>query len=256
MKSLIDFFNVNALTIDLLLFFVIIYNVIKSAKQGLIGSLISFLLLILSYVLVWPLSKMASDYIYNENVKQEVRQVINNKLLEKGIFNLDSISGIFNSMVGAEDYLTGNLQNIDSTEYCKIISNMISDKLIYPFINIIMSIIIMSVFSFVFSIVVKFVSKLFKCFSYVPVLGKFNMILGGVFGFCRAMVIMAFIALIINGLILISGNELSFLNEEVKNETYILKRCDVLIKNKKFLNLTDEIKNIIFDKNYIKNNSN
>ena len=33
MKSLIDFFNVNALTIDLLLFFVIIYNVIKSAKQ-------------------------------------------------------------------------------------------------------------------------------------------------------------------------------------------------------------------------------
>lgn len=245
MKDFLYGLNISALIIDIFLIFIIIYNVIKSARQGFISSLVSLILLVISCVLVWPLGKLTSKYIYNIYLKEMMSKLIYNKLINHGVSNIEGLKNLLNFKIpGIETSLLQNFQNINSNSSLNVISDMICDNIIYPVFNILTCVLVLIVVFFIFSLLIKLLRKIFRCFSYIPILGKLNIFLGAIFGFCKSMVIIVFIALIIDSLIIVSGNDWEFLNSQVKNDTYILKKCDEFIKIDNISHMLDEIKGL------------
>ncbi len=248
MKEFVLGLNLYALMIDGLIIFIVLYNIIKSAKQGIIGSLVSFLLLILSYILVWPVSKMVSQNIYELYFKNFFSEMIQKKLMEKGLINVDSFKNFISEILNYQrsNYVDFGINwgNIDDVSCLSEVSAIISDKVIYPVINILISIVILILISLIFSVLIKLLRKFFGFFSYVPVLGKLNRFLGGIFGFLKSIVIVSFLALVINNVILISDDQLEFLNFEIKEKTYLLKQCDRIIDSYKQIDILDFVNKI------------
>ena len=181
--------------------------------------------------------------------------MIQNKLLEKKmdfqtiLENLHCLKLDFSGLsldlgkfgIGTDESLAEKINNISRISD---FSDMLSDKIAYPFVNIFLNIIILILISFLFSILSRFFKKFFYYFSYVPVLGKINRFLGGIFGFFKSIFVIIFMLFIINGVIVISEDKFEFLNSETKNQTFLLKRCDEFVfQNKKldFLKLFGKI---------------
>lgn len=238
MREFLINYNIYSLIIDILVIILILYNIIKSAKQGFISSVVSLILTVISFIFVWPLSEKISSYIYISYFKDFISGLIETKLSESGA-TLLSIKNFLN-----QDFLGVNLNNLnlDDKNLINSVSNIISDKFVFPVINIFMNIIILMVMSLVISVIIKFFKKLFKCFSYIPILGKFNMFLGGIFGFLKSIVLISFISVIINSLISVSENRWTILNSQVINETSVLKKCDKIIKTDKIISFLDYLK--------------
>ncbi|MBP0979228.1 MAG: CvpA family protein [Oscillospiraceae bacterium] len=242
MKEFLNNLNIPAIIIDMFLIILILYNIIKASKQGFISSLISLILTVVDCVFVWPFSEKISKYIYNLYLKDAISKIIKTKLIDTGV-TTESISDFLNKeFLSPENYLGLSLENIDNTSFFDSVSNIISDKFVFPVINILMNVIVLIIVSLMFSIIIKFSKKLFGCFSHIPVLGKFNMFLGGIFGFFKSIVVISFICLIINSLISVSEDKWSFLNSKILDETYVFKKYDELIEIDKISSFIDFIK--------------
>lgn len=248
-----DFFNmlnINSLILDFLIIIIILYNAIKSAKQGFISSFISLILTITAYIFSIPISELISKNIYDLYLRDAISKIIENKLVDNGLSDFASLKNILNDKWSeAMNYFNYNIQqvndindNVNNISSINEISNIMSDKLIYPILNILICIIVLIIISFVFSILIKLLNKIFRFFLYIPILGWINSLLGCIFGVGKAFVIITFINLIINSLIFVSNDNLSFLNSEVKGETYVFKYIDNLIDKEKIFDCWDEIK--------------
>ena len=234
-KNLLYGLNIYPLILDGLIIFIIIYNIIKSAKQGFVSSLVSLVLTVIMWVFIWPFSDGVSNNIYNLYLRDNLSNMVEKKLVNKGIEDIDMFIKMFEQSFLDMGKLF-NLPNIDTLESLNNISYVITDKIIYPVFHIVMCVILLIIFSFIFSVLLKILRKLFSKFSYIPVLGKINIILGGVFGFLKSIVIVAFLAVIINNLILFSGDSWSFLNSDIKKSSYLLSFYDKFINIEKDFN--------------------
>ena len=246
MKEMLSGINVSAVLIDILLIIVILSNITKSAKQGFIGSIIRFALLIASYILVLPISKYISKFIYDEYLKESIVQTIHNKLINQGFSNINNLGEVLNDSMSMVEKLINCGANMFSNDMSLVdISLSIADNIVFPMINIWISIVILAILSLIISLILKLIGKALTIFSYIPILGKVNILLGGIFGFFKSMIAVILISMAIDLIILVSDNQLNFLNNEIKNETYVLRYCNEIFKSEQIFNIIDKTKTLL-----------
>lgn len=247
-----DFFcnlNIYAVILDACLIILILYNIIKFARRGFVSSLVSLLLTVASYFLILPIGNFVSKKLYNAYLRDFFIKFIENKLIKSQITDLSILKTILDCYQSNNQtmYFNNYIVKADKFDSMNSFAGLFSDKVIYPIFNILICLLTLILISFLFKMVNKLFTKLFKCFSYVPVLGKLNVFLGCIFGFLKSVVVIWFISLIIDSVILVSDDQWKWLNSDVKSETYILKKCDEFTESFKIVDFLNNIEHKIFN---------
>lgn len=249
MKDFLYGLNIYAVTLDAFLVILILYNVIKFARRGFVSSLFSLLLAVAGYFLILPIGNFVSKKIYSAYLRDFFIKIIEDKLIKNRITDLNFLKTILDFYPSNNQpmYFNKYIGDTDKLDSINSFAGLFSDKVIYPILNVLICLVTLILMSFVFKMVNKLFTKLFKCFSYIPVLGKLNVFLGCIFGFLKSIVVIGFISLIIDSVILVSADQWQWLNSDVKSETYILKKCDEFAESFKIVDFLNSIEHKIFN---------
>ncbi len=249
MKDFLCGLNIYAVTLDAFLVILILCNVIKFARIGFVSSLFSLLLAVASYFLILPIGNFVSKKIYSAYFRNFFIKIIEDKLIKNRITDINFLKTILDFYPSNNQpmYFNKYIGDTDKLDSINSFAGLFSDKVIYPILNVLICLVTLILISFVFKMVNKLFTKLFKCFSYIPVLGKLNVFLGCIFGFLKSIVVIGFISLIIDSVILVSADQWQWLNSDVKSETYILKKCDEFAESFKIVDFLNSIEHKIFN---------
>lgn len=181
------------------------------------------------------LSKFIFNFVYSNFVEVSLFDAINLKLMDiMTSSNLESqidliyskmpqnIINTINLTIGDKDYIYEAI-NQGSTTIIESISNVLSQNVFKSFVNSILQplifILLFFLINFIIKIILSFATKLLD-FSF---LGKINSILGGAFGILKSTLILFFICTIVYLIVIVTSNDLKYINDEIIDKTFIFK---------------------------------
>lgn len=201
--------------IDIAFIAIAVLMVIAGACRGLVVSLLHMLKFLIGIPLSFFLSDLLYLDIYNSFIKNAVYDSVLNELNDsESAENL--LEGINNFVSELPDYLAKNidLSNL-STLTAEQISSNITDNVLEPIVLIVLKIVIfivsLVVFCIIVSILISAFSKLQKK-DHMP-LKHTNSLLGGLFGFIKAVMLIFTISVIISTVCSILPQDNSFVRQ-------------------------------------------
>lgn len=215
---------------DAVVVFVIISSVIFSYKKGFLRSILSLISYCVSFFIANFLGRFVSQIIFDNfikaNIEHDIFNTLSNSLNSGNMMNgINQISSIIPDWLTS--YLIGDktVDNVAGGFIAKndlsAASSAIADQIFRPYIIMIISIIAFFVLFAVVKLLFRYVYMLTSVVERIPVIGTLNGLLGGLCGVIKAGVLLFIIAIISFVLILLTKNEMSWINTEIINETHL-----------------------------------
>lgn len=189
-----------SIIIDLVFIALIVINILDGCKKGFAKIVLSFAAMLITWFIAGELSLPVAEWANEAFAGGWITGSIE-KLISGGISNgTDAlIASIPDYIANAAEIagvslekLASQLGNtVDPVVAAADIYKSIENPLVLPVLRIISFYILYSLLNIVFSIVIKLICKVFK----LPVIKRFNRMLGGAFGALRGVVIAAVISI-------------------------------------------------------------
>ena len=100
----------------------------------------------------------------------------------------------------------------------------ITDDMVKPILLVPMRALIFLVLFVIIAIILSIVAKLLKVVNKIPLIGNVNKVLGAVAGAAEAVIVVLLVCIFIQVIVVLSGNELIFLNTMTIDETFVFKK--------------------------------
>lgn len=100
----------------------------------------------------------------------------------------------------------------------------ITDDMVKPILLVPMRALIFLVLFVIIAIILSIVAKLLKVVNKIPLIGNINKVLGAVAGAAEAVIVVLLVCIFIQVIVVLSGNELIFLNTMTIDETFVFKK--------------------------------
>lgn len=215
---------------DAVVVFVIISSVIFSYKRGFLRSILSLVSYCVSFFIANFLGRFVSQIIFDNfikaNVEHDILNTLNNSLNSGSMINsVNKISSIIPDWLTS--YLIGD-KTVDDVAGGFIAKNdlnaassAIANQIFRPYIIMIISIIAFFVLFAAVKLLFRYVYMLTRVVERMPVIGTLNGLLGGLCGVVKAGILLFILAIIAFVVILITKNEMSWINTGIINETHL-----------------------------------
>lgn len=215
---------------DAVVVFVIISSVIFSYKKGFLRSILSLVSYCVSFFIANFLGRFVSQIIFDNfiksNIEHDIFNTLSNSLNSGNMVNgINQISSIIPDWLTS--YLIGDktVDNVAGGFIAKndlgAASSVIADQIFRPYIIMIISIIAFFILFAAVKLLFRYVYMLTSVVERMPVIGTLNGLLGGLCGVVKAGILLFIIAVIAFVLILLTKNEMSWINTGIINETHL-----------------------------------
>ena len=225
-------FNTVSLILDIIALVLAIIIIVKCGVKGFISSIISFLGGLFSALIAAFLSNPAAQYIYTNFLEKHLVEKITVSLGEMTTTNASAfLEGLETSLQSLPAPLL-SLMQLNSQSVVSVLSENIgasvdtlsmqlSENVIKPLTTTLVSAVLFIVLFIVLLLIFKLLSKAFTKIKKVPLLGPVNTVLGVVFGFLNALIVLYVICVVLNLLIMFLGNTIPYLSTETLQNSYI-----------------------------------
>lgn len=216
--------------LDAIVIFILIFSVIFSYRKGFLRSILSIASYVVSFFIANFIGKFISQLIFDNLLASSIQESISNTLysslsagnLSNGLSELSNIVPDFltSYLLGGKtvDDVAGVFiaqQNIYSA------ANAITTQIVRPSVILVMSLLLFFVLFILCKILFHYLYKLTGVLNKVPIIGMLNGLLGGLCGIVKAGIIIFIIAIISWVLILITKDQLNFLNTNIISDTHL-----------------------------------
>ncbi|MDR1260506.1 MAG: CvpA family protein [Oscillospiraceae bacterium] len=203
----------SAIFLDMLIISVFFYFTVISAKRGLVASVVCFGRYIASFYLATRFSRPFAEYIYKIFIKQNLTEFLAEKIRKicGSSLNLGSLK---DSVIAIKrnfsvlphllnlDRLSKKLDTLTS-ETSENFPQTVVKTLIHPVIKPIICALLFFIFLRILRIIMRQLVRAAYCVNFIPVLGSFNRVIGAVFGFGEAFIIMFILMNVVIGYYLV-----------------------------------------------------
>ena len=210
--------------LDIAIIFLILFFVIRGYKNGFIMSALSFLNIIISFVVSMFLSDIVSDFVYLKIIKPNMILKISDSIMNGS----NSVDGILNflpsfmlNVISSEPRLISEINNAiynNSQVAPSMVAEIISPVIVGT-IKIFVSFILFAILGIILKMIKSTISDVLN----ISLLRGLDSILGAVFGGIKGLIAVIFSVIAIEILVMFSGNgeETKFL--EIVNNTSIFR---------------------------------
>lgn len=217
-----------SILLDGLVLFILLLSVVVSYKKGLIRTLLSVVSFFVSFFVAGYLSKWLASFFFknflsksiNENIINKISEVMQNGGMNSAIEKINQI---------IPDWITNNLLNGQKVPQTSInmlaqnniegAANSITTQVVEPIVTMLISIVLFFIIFILIKLIFRFIFKFSRVFDRIPVVGLINGLLGGVFGVVRAALYLMLLSIIVWMVILLTSDQLQYLNTETVNNT-------------------------------------
>lgn len=238
---------VIGILLDVVLLGIALLCMKKGSKDGFAKTLVSFAGIFIAVILAVTVSKPAANYVYT-NVAQKpietaVQSSIENQFGEVVSEN-PSAQQLLEGIEGVIDKLPAFIKNTLTTEEKKAeitekvnefysanleeFSINLTENLIKPILISILSAVIFVLIFLVVWLLCFILSKALKIVNKIPLLGGVNVLLGGIIGFLKGLVIVLLINFIIVSITSSGANIFGIITAETVNSSLIMKNLAVI----------------------------
>ena len=213
---------------DAIVVFVIISSVIFSYKTGFLRSILSVVSYSVSFFIANFLGRFVSQIIFDNFIRSKIENDIFSTLssslssgnMMSGVNKISSVipEWLTSSLIGEktiDDVAGGFIANND----LGAASNAIANQIFRPYVIMIISIISFFVLFAGAKILFRYIYMLTSVVERMPVIGTVNGLLGGICGVVKAAILLFIFAIVVFVIILITKNEMSWMNTGIINET-------------------------------------
>lgn len=216
------------IVIDLLILAIVIINVILSAKNGFVKTLIEVVGFVLAIIISLSLSSPIAGFIYDKTIEPTIISSVSEKTTST---TEDTVKNIFEALpkfvernaedLGVtEDKISKNLENKTGTEI-KLAAVEVSQNSIKPVFVKIVSLAIAAIVFIVLMFVVKFLAKFInKLFSF-SIIGTLNKALGAILGLGKGTLVAIAVCMIISMIVSFTTAGFLFFTKETIERTYL-----------------------------------
>ena len=134
-------------------------------------------------------------------------------------------------MSGVSDSVTSGDRTVINDIVLSILSaetddfaRAITDDMVKPILLVPMRALIFVILFVIITIILSIITKLLKIVNKIPLVGSVNKLLGAVAGAAEAVIVILLVCIFIQVIIVLSGNELIFLNTMTIDETFIFQK--------------------------------
>lgn len=134
-------------------------------------------------------------------------------------------------MSGVSDSVTSGDRSVINEVVLSILSSdtddfarAITDDMVKPILLVPMRALIFIVLFVIITIILNVVAKILKLVNKIPLIGAANKLLGAVAGVAEAVIVIFLVCIFIQVIVVLSGNELIFLNTMTIDETFIFRK--------------------------------
>lgn len=220
---------------DIVVIVVLIVCIIYGSVKGFLSIFTSFVGKILAFILALLLSGTLARLTYNSFIEPKIAETISTKIEETLNNNENATSKeiIEKATEGMPEFIRKTALSFADTitindEKSSEISKTIEESVVSPIVLSALEILIFIILLTIFLIMVKFLTKAFGEVNEIPIIGKFNKLLGAVAGIIYAVAIIIVISYLVKGMVLLTGNDNEILNndtiENSKIFSYIYKQ--------------------------------
>lgn len=164
------------------------------------------------------LSSVITDNISNDTAFGEV-----NKAIEEMAQSLPSfMSGVADSLVTEEKIndVVISILDADSDDY----ASAITDNVVKPVVLVPMRALIFTILFVIILVVLNILARFMRGINRIPLIGGINKFLGAIAGFVQGAIVIFLICMFVQVVVVLSGNELIFLNTMTIDESFIFKK--------------------------------
>ncbi len=210
--------------LDIAIIFLILFFVIRGYKNGFIMSALSFLNIIISFVVSMFLSDIVSDFVYLKIIKPNMILKISDSIMNGS----NSVDGILNflpsfmlNVISSEPRLISEINNAIYNN-SQVAPSMVAE-IISPVIVGTIKIFVSFILFAILGIILKMIKSTISGVLNISLLRGLDSILGAVFGGIKGLIAVIFSVIAIEILVMFSGNgeETKFL--EIVNNTSIFR---------------------------------
>lgn len=221
--------NFVSIIYDALAILILISCICKGAKNGFAKTAIQAVGYICAIIAALVVSRVCTSIIYTTAVQPAViagmeesisgavdtESVVNG--LKEAVESLPAISHLFFDFSGAAESLVDSV----GLDYAAIAVS-VEESVIRPIVEPILETVIFAVSLVVLAAVVSFVASSSKFVNDVPIIGKANSFLGGVFGIANGLLEL-FVAAFILKFLISAGIFPEYFSEDIISETYFFR---------------------------------
>jgi len=198
-----------AYIIDIILLVIFAVVIIASVKKGFFRSLFDLIGSILAFILARIFASSAAPAIFSSIVAPGAQRHLASSLSDIG--TTDYVTQVEQAISSIPEGLSGIMEIIgfEKQELVDKVSSLnlngnnlvesIMNTVVEPVGTAVIQFMLVAVLAFVLIFVIKFVVKVLdKIITKLPVIGKFNSVLGGVFGAVRGIIVVGIFAMLIS----------------------------------------------------------
>ncbi len=225
-----DDYLVNfAILLDTLVLTLFIYFAIETARQGFIINVVNSLRYIIAYFMALSFSERCTQYVYNNFISNKAETIITTKLSD--VYNtLFGTSGV-KELEGAATKIKEQLSFLNLDKFwqgidrftAESLSKNIANEIVYPAVKCVVSTILFFVILKLCKILATRLLFAFKGINRRPIIGGLNKVMGIAFGLFKATIITIILAGVVDFVILLSADNLVWLNTSIVKNTHIAK---------------------------------
>ena len=216
----------NSLILDLSVILVFCLFLISGFKNGLIKSFFGFISFVVSSCAAVYLADYASLTVYQGFIAPAISRETEN-LIAKNSFDASAVfSGLPNfvlNMLPNYGITPSNLNHIINNNAMGVLPSKIADVFLPMIIGILKPIftaLLFTILLFLTRFLIAFIIKLFK----VPVLRQANNLIGGIFGFLKAYIVVAVFMFCLKGFLPFWENSPNIFSTESVHKTVVFKK--------------------------------
>lgn len=212
--------------IDLIAIAVIIFSVVKCAKDGFAKSLLETVGVIVSFAVSLALGNILSRQIYDSYLYEYAERAAQNfagKLVETEVLS-ESINTIPKILQNALASMNIQLNQIDVNAVQDGLVSTLLNTIFEPALVFVLAIVVFLISFWAMKLLLKAVGGLLKGINAVPLIGGINKILGAFLGIIKGAINLFLIAQVIHLIHIIFGDVIPFISSSVISETTIFSQ--------------------------------
>ncbi len=223
------------LVYDIILLLFLLMTMRKLYRRGFVSSIVMFLGYLASFIVSVFLSEVLSTAVYDAWIEKPVLNAVTETVsgftnTEGSVQLITKITQTFpwplNNMLyaaatsnpGAMEQLDQAIQNGPTT-----IATWANELVIAPIVTMILKAVFFFLIMLLAWFVVRSLARMFRGVNRIPLVGGVNALLGAVLGLIQGLLVVLVLCFVIRMIILLSGNSLSFMNDEVIQDTYLFQ---------------------------------
>lgn len=199
----------------------------RSARHGFVRTAISFCGFFIASVLAGTLGPMLARLLYDEVIRDALVVVVGRELdgmLADGASLSSSLADLIPR--GLRGIVQDGGEEVINTFFggdtAALAKSIVDGALSSPVLSILEGVCFFGVLSLAM-LLVRYVSRLFTGLYKVPVLGTLNTLMGGIVGVLEGILVLYLLAILLQIVMTVTGNQLGWLNRELFDSTFIYR---------------------------------